>query len=84
MQIMLGVAGSFSILLPEPPASSSYCRLLAWMGGKLWRYSLLASQANSLSGLNIGIQSDGERLIINFSICNDIPMCTCDNEGFAG
>ena len=84
MQIMLGVAGSLSILLPEPPASSSHRCLPAWMGGKSWRCGLLAGQANNLSRLNIGIQSDGERLIINFSISNDIPMRTCNYEGFSG
>ncbi|MDD2754386.1 MAG: hypothetical protein PHS80_02545 [Methanothrix sp.] len=36
------------------------------------------------SRLNISIQSDGDRLIINFSGSNDIPMCTCDNKGFTG
>lgn len=34
--------------------------------------------------LNISIQSDGDRLIINFSGSNDIPMCTCNNKGFTG
>ncbi len=90
MLIMLGVAGSFSILLPEPPASSTYSKYKGFRvarqlggGGKLWRYGLLAGQANNLSGLNIGIQTDGERLIINFSGSNDISMCTCNNKGFA-
>ena len=36
------------------------------------------------SRLNISIQSDGDRLIINFSGSNDIPMCTCNNKGFTG
>jgi len=45
---------------------------------------LVLEQLCGCSRLNIGIQSDGERLIINFSASNDIPMCTCDNEGFSG
>jgi hypothetical protein len=45
---MLGVAGSFSILLPEPPASSSHRTLPARMRGKLRRYGLLAGRAANL------------------------------------
>ena len=45
---MLGVAGSFSILLPEPPASSSHRTLPARMRGKLRRYGLLAGRVANL------------------------------------
>jgi len=77
---MLGVAGSLSSFL----SLQLLILLASFGGGQIWRCGLLAGQANNLSGLDISIQSDGERLIINFSGSNDISMCTCDNEGFTG
>ena len=81
------LASSYSSMLSSPRRGGKSLEVGSLAGRaanlRIFHHHFLPVQPDlkhyGCSGLYIGIQSDGERLIINFSASNDIPMCTCNN-----